>query len=102
MVGHVARCRCWGTISSLPKRFRHTASQDLRGSSCSKPGLGSSSMCAGCSPSLGSHCAGTPCCIVVSLLYMYVCTVGTRAVSGCAFLWQQCTWGVGGKVGLLG
>nr|KAF6349197.1 hypothetical protein mMyoMyo1_011753 [Myotis myotis] len=32
---------------------------------------------------------------IVSLLCMYVCTVGTRAVSGCAFLWQQCTWGVG-------
>lgn len=28
-----------------------------------------------------------------------VCTVGTRAASGCACPWQRCTWGVGGEFG---
>lgn len=46
-------------------------------------GLGSSPVEAGRGPSAGSHCAGTPCCIVVSLLYIYVCTVGTERGPGC-------------------
>ncbi|XP_059015044.1 LOW QUALITY PROTEIN: uncharacterized protein LOC131823072, partial [Mustela lutreola] len=34
-----------------------------------------------------------------SLVCVCVCTVGTRAASGCACPWQRCTWGVGGEFG---
>ncbi|XP_059243615.1 LOW QUALITY PROTEIN: uncharacterized protein LOC132009592, partial [Mustela nigripes] len=33
------------------------------------------------------------------LVCVCVCTVGTRAASGCACPWQRCTWGVGGEFG---
>lgn len=73
-----------GTASSLPQRFPHTHRA---------PGPRQ----AGCSPPRALTVLGL--CLYSSLSSVCVCTVGTRAVSGCAFPWQQCTWGVGGEYG---
>ena len=99
-----APLRGWGTASSLPQRFGTPRRAPGPQRAPAAPGRARLVLRVSQTRSrVGSHCAGTPCCIVLSLLYIYVCTVGTEWFPGVHFQGSSARGSGGvGKAGLVG